>query len=134
MWKYILILAVFNVGYGMTLLTTPNRIGGWTGVGAVLFIIVGVACLIEVIYRWRGRNLRTRLLLRVVVQSASFLIALLWFLFIVILLISAHGPANAIFSWVLILVGQALMIRLDDVQGADELKRVIDEEKSGGGG
>lgn len=124
MWRYVLLLAVFNIGCGISLFLTPkkeyvlNNTGHYAVLAqygtASLFMLAGVLCLSELIYRFtRGRK-KGVTVYRLVVQAAS-LIAALILTSAIILGVATNGiPGSAIFSWVLISIGQALMIRMGD--------------------
>lgn len=144
MWRYIILLAVFDVGEGGTIWGMPNSPFLRTLssnpslhiIVALGFLLAGLACLVEVIYRFarRGES-RDVLLARFLVQGFSLILAFIWCLAMFIGWLAGTTTFAAVYGWMFLSVGQALMmIRPLDAgprvsQEAEELRQVIDQQK-----
>lgn len=143
MWKYILLLAIFNMGYGIGLLTSPDMlmvvkdvplygdIGHLIAAGG--FLLSGILCLVEVIYRLgKGIEVGGLLYFRFLVQGFSLIMSLIWMAGVILAFFLGGGPISGITSWVLIAVGQAVMLRPSDFQTQPQeetlLKKLLEDD------
>lgn len=130
MWKYVLLLSIFNIGYAVQILTTPGQIaplqtipllsGGNYLILAYLFLLAGLTCFFGGLIDWKQGN-RNGLFARIIAQGTSLSVSAAWMMLILIYSLFYHGLISSIAGWLLVVVGQAFMLRFNDTEKKEQV-------------